>query len=225
MPPPITREQALSFLPPVFHDQFRQLLATHVQASEIIYFAAPCSSDISFGFAVLTDYRVLGVLYRDQRQWSVGPRPHVRYYKEGGGFFSQTVADERYWFPPTETPLNSRELDGRNVLDVLYTTVRAVHRKDYTVFYQDRDTEIAELTIETGERFGSRRPPLALERSTGASIYSLIQSAIQDGGRLASSSTDAEAALAQLERLAALHRSGALTDQEFRAAKAKLLGL
>jgi hypothetical protein len=146
MPPPITREQALSLLPPIFHDQFRQLLATHVQASEIIYFAAPCSSDISFGFAALTDYRVLGVLYRDQRQWSVGPRPHVRYYKEGGGFFSQTVADERYWFPPTETPLSSRELDGRNVLDVLYTTVRAVHRKDYTVFCQDRDTGIAELT-------------------------------------------------------------------------------
>jgi multidrug resistance efflux pump len=38
-------------------------------------------------------------------------------------------------------------------------------------------------------------------------------------------STDADEAVSKLERLAALHQTGALTDEEFKVAKAKLLGL
>lgn len=40
-----------------------------------------------------------------------------------------------------------------------------------------------------------------------------------------SNSTDADEAISKLERLAALHQTGALTDEEFKVAKAKLLGL
>lgn len=40
-----------------------------------------------------------------------------------------------------------------------------------------------------------------------------------------SNSTDADEAISKLERLAALHQAGALTDEEFKVAKAKLLEL
>jgi multidrug resistance efflux pump len=40
-----------------------------------------------------------------------------------------------------------------------------------------------------------------------------------------SNSTDADEAISKLERLAALHQTGALTDEEFKVAKEKLLGL
>lgn len=40
-----------------------------------------------------------------------------------------------------------------------------------------------------------------------------------------SNSIDADEAISKLERLAALHQAGALTDEEFKVVKAKLLGL
>jgi hypothetical protein len=40
-----------------------------------------------------------------------------------------------------------------------------------------------------------------------------------------SNSTDADEVISKLERLATLHQTGALTDEEFKVAKAKLLGL
>jgi len=65
---------------------------------------------------------------------------------------------------------------------------------------------------------------MAFDAKDGQTIYSLIQTAVQHGGRIQSKSTSDEV-ISQLERLAALHKNGDLTDDEFKAAKAKLLGL
>ncbi|MGB3327619.1 MAG: SPFH domain-containing protein, partial [Thermomicrobiales bacterium] len=65
--------------------------------------------------------------------------------------------------------------------------------------------------------------------STGAGLgagmaigQAMAGSVNQQGGNRGASSTDDQ--IAQLERLASLHQSGALTDEEFAAAKKRLLG-
>jgi len=73
--------------------------------------------------------------------------------------------------------------------------------------------------------FRPRRPLLRL--ATGAATAGIAykagqRRAEQDAEQAASAPTDT---IAELERLARLHESGALTDDEFAAAKARALGI
>ena len=216
----MTEEQALANISTIFHAEFRRLKQTHLQPDENIFAAVDCSSSKHFGFFVVTTYRAILVRFRADRK-----RQKVRYYKEGGGFFSQTVADERFWFFPSSTPLLESELKDREYREGLLSGIVAVERREYSMFSGGQQLQIVELNyIERDKSWHNCLIPTAFETQTGQTIYNLIQTAIQHGGRIQTRS-ESDEVISQLERLAILHKTGDLTDEEFSVAKAKLLGL
>lgn len=73
-----------------------------------------------------------------------------------------------------------------------------------------------------------RRPPLmrlAAGAAVGGVAYQAGRRREQQGMTSAPAPAPAANPTAELERLAQLHQSGALTDDEFTAAKARLLGI
>jgi hypothetical protein len=81
------------------------------------------------------------------------------------------------------------------------------------------------LAAELRERFPGARIDVQ-QQSLGGVDPAQMARAFFAGGTLPAPDAASPAAdpIAQIERLAELHRSGALTDDEFAAAKAKLLG-
>jgi hypothetical protein len=71
--------------------------------------------------------------------------------------------------------------------------------------------------------FRPRRPLLRL--ATGAATAGIAYRAGQEAYHEQAAEAPPSDSIAELERLARLHESGALTDQEFAAAKARALGL
>lgn len=225
---PLTDEQILASIAPMFAEQFRELKQTLIQPGEIICVAAGCScrglgTSTSFGFALVTMYRLLVVTFCDSRDFlpPYGHRPHIRYKPEG-------YKSEYYWIMPSAVALTANELKYKHIDEIPLRSIAAVNRKDRDL-QSTNDVTLTELGFRdpSGHVLNSSTfyDCLVFERSAGQEIYALLQTVIRDGGKLAPDWSNAVDSVSQLERLIALHRSGALTDQEFRAAKTKLLGL
>ena len=75
------------------------------------------------------------------------------------------------------------------------------------------------LALVAGARMGQRR---AEEQAAQAEAYK--QQGAQQAQAAQAAAPPAEDVTAQIEKLSAMHQSGALTDEEFAAAKKKLLG-
>lgn len=220
---PLTDEQILANLAPMFVGQYREIKRTHLQSGESAYAAANCAISSSFGFALVTSHRLLLVMFYDQRSFdflTYGHRPHVRYKQHKGG-------SDRYWVLPSSVDLTNGELKNKRTLEISLRSLGAVNREDLTIRSDEGPLELLQLDLRdaTDHLIQSTYYGLDFVRNDGEIIYELLQSAIRNGGKLAPEQSGVGESVAYLERLAALHRSGALTDQEFRAAKTRLLGL
>jgi len=181
---PITEEQALANISAIFHTEFKRLWQTYFQPDETLFAAANCSAGKYFGFFIVTTYRAILVCFRANRK-----RQRVRYYKEGGGLFSQTIVDERFWFSPPSTPLFENELKDQLHREALLSEIVAVERKEYSIVSGGGHLQIVELDYtERGRDWYGRLPPTAFHVQAGQTIYNLIQTAIHYGGRIQSRS-------------------------------------
>lgn len=85
----------------------------------------------------------------------------------------------------------------------------------------------AEIKAAGGRNFGfvdqaNLRAKQESERRRAAARADLQRRQMQAGRQVGAAQSDA---ISELERLAALHQSGALDDDEFRAAKARIIGI
>jgi hypothetical protein len=230
----LTREQALEKLSDLFHDSFRRFRSKEIEPDEEIFAVAECSSrgffDHAsggfFGFFVVTSYRIIQVLFEAHAR-----RPRVRYYKEGEGFFYSVVADESDLGAASTTPLLSSELETEQIQDAYLSTIEGVEMNAYSGNLEGQTFRGVELDFK-GSGVGPDGWPgsVGLWRTIlgvkdGQAIYNLIHTAItQTGGRI-QAEISKEETLQRLERLATLYQGGMLTDEEFKTAKARLLGL
>lgn len=225
MPIPLAEQQVLANISKAFHDEFRQLQNTRFQPSEKIFVAANCSqanfrfAKKSFGFFIVTSYRVILVLF------DTTGRQRVPYYKPEHGitdFIFGSADSERFWISPNPA-LSPTELRTRKINEMLLSSIKTCQRKDYPA---TRDgLQIIELAFQgTGlrETLGS----IALNLDEGQAIYNLIQTTIQNGGKIPSENAlaDSQAEILNLiEQLGKLHAAKVLTDEEFEQKKKDLL--
>jgi hypothetical protein len=231
---PLTQEEALGKLGAVFHDAFRRLRTSELESGEEIFAVADCSSrgffdHVSggfFGFFVVTSYRIIQVLFEAHPR-----RPRVRYYREGQGFFYSVLPDETVIGGAASTPLLSGEAESQQIQDAYMSTIEDVEMAAYSGNLEGLTFRSVELDFKGGGvgpdgwpgSVGLWRTILGVRE--GQAIYNLIHDAIsQNAGRI-QAEISKEEALHRLERLAQLYRDGLLTDEEFTAAKARLLGL
>jgi hypothetical protein len=230
----LTQEQVLDKLTDIFHDAFRRFRTSQIEPDEDIFAVADCScrgffdhvSGGFFGFFTVTSYRLIQVLFEAHPR-----RPRVRYYKEGEGFFYSVLADETAIGALSNTALLPSELDTQQVQDAYMSVVEAVDMTAYSGNVEGETFRSVELDFKGGGigpdgwpgSVGLWRTILGVRK--GQAIYNLIHEAItQTGGRI-HSEISKEETLRRLERLATLYQSGMLTDEEFKAAKTRLLGL
>jgi len=140
---PMTEEQVFANIGSPFHTEFKKLRQTHLQPDENIFAAANCSVDDFFGFFLVTTYRAILVCFRADRK-----RQRIRYYKEGGGFFSSTIPDERFWFALSSTPLSESELKTRVVQDALLSSIVRVERKNILSSLENNNFKLLNLIIK-----------------------------------------------------------------------------
>jgi hypothetical protein len=88
---------------------------------------------------------------------------------------------------------------------------------------QEAGGDPEKLAAELRELFPGAQIDIQQQSYGGADPAQMAQ-AFFAGGAMPAPGAAASDPIAQIERLAELHRSGALTDDEFAAAKAKLLG-
>jgi hypothetical protein len=230
----LTEEQALNKLTDIFHDSFRAFRKSEIESDEDIFAVADCScrgffDNVSggfFGFFVVTSYRLIQVLYEAHPR-----RPRVRYYKEGEGFFYSVLADETSIGALSNPSLLPSEVATEQIQDAYTSTVEALDMTAYSGNVEGETFRSVELDFKGGGvgpdgwpgSVGLWRTILAVK--DGQAIHNLIHEAItQTGGRI-HTEISKEETLQRLERLASLYQNGMLTDEEFRAAKARLLGL
>jgi hypothetical protein len=230
----LTQEQALNKLTDIFHDAFRRFQTSELEPDEHIFAVADCScrgffDNVSggfFGFFVVTSYRLIQVLFEAHVR-----RPRVRYYKEGEGFFYSVLADETAIGALSNTALLPSEADTQQMQDAYMSTVEAIDMTAYSGNVEGETFRSVELDFKGGGvgpdgwpgSVGLWRTILGVK--DGQRIYNLVHEAItQSGGRI-HAEISKEETLQRLERLATLYQDGMLTDQEFKTAKARLLGL
>jgi hypothetical protein len=234
MATPLTQEQALGKLSDIFHDSFRRFRTTALEPDEEIFAVADCScrgffdhgSGGFFGFLAVTSYRVFQVLFEAHPR-----RPRVRYYKEGEGFFYSIVSDERLIGAPSNMSLLPSEVDSRQTQDAYMSTMEDLIMAAYSGNLEGETLRSVELDFR-GSGVGPDGWPgsVGLWRTLlgvrdGQAIYNLIHEAMSQGSGRIQAEISKEEALHRLERIAALYQDGMLTDEEFKAAKARLLGL
>jgi hypothetical protein len=230
----LTQEQALNKLTDIFHDAFRRFSKSDIEPGEDIFAVADCScrgffdhiSGGFFGFFVVTSYRLIQVLFEAHPR-----RPRVRYYKEGEGFFYSVLADETSIGALSNTALFPSEVDTQLIQDAFMSTVESLDMTAYSGNLEGETFRSVEFDFKGGGVGPDGWPgSVGLWRTIvgvrdGQGIHNLIHEAItQTGGRIHTEITKEET-LHRLERLATLYQSGMLTDEEFKAAKARLLGL
>lgn len=244
MATPLEIQDCLERLSPIFHQEVRGFYQS-VQSQGEQLFAIANSSARGFsenssggylGFLAITSRRIVLANYQANRR-----RPTARYYQAGEGFFYQIVIDPTLLGSSPE-PLSAAELESRIVQEAPLTMLIDVELGAHFGTMEEQTFRALELNFK-----GSGRGPdgwmgslgvwrALLDESSGRAIYQLLQDAIQGGaGTIGSTvSQNAESGqptvsrdemLLRLERLAALYEKGMLTEDEFKAGKAKLLGL
>lgn len=226
---PISNQQVQENINPIFANVYAEFRETHIQSNESIFAAANCSVSDFFGFFIVTNYRAILVSFR--ASWK---RKGIRYYKEGGGFFSTTVPDERFWFPPSSIPLQAGELKDRWHRETLLSEFISVERKEYTITSGGKGLQIVELGYSERSRgWFEQMPHTAFQSKDGQNIYNLIQIAIQNGGRLQPIQqgkyqevrNNTNDMVSRIENLITLYRNGHLTDEEFKGGVKTILDL
>jgi len=234
MATPITEEQALVKISPLFHAEFKHFRQTLLQSDEEIFVIADCScrdfADHSaggfFGFFVVTSFRAILVCFQASIR-----RKKIRYYQEGQGFFYHVVADERLLGLPPSEPLLESELETSQIQEAALSLIVGVERSAYSASLGEYTFQSIELDFK-----GSGRGPdgwagsvglwrTIFDAKDGQAICTLLQSMIAKGDGQIESTITRDEMLQRLERLADLYQAGMLTDEEFRAGKARLLGL
>lgn len=234
MATPLTQEQALDKLSDIFYDTFRRFRTSEIEPDEEIFAVADCScrgyfdhgSGGFFGFLAVTSYRVIQVLFEAHPR-----RPRVRYYREGEGFFYSVVSNEQSIGGASNMVLLPSEVDSNQIQDAYMSTIEDLVMTAQSGNLEGEGFRSVEFDFK-GSGVGPDGWPgsVGLWRTIlgvkdGQAIYNLIHEAItQSGGRI-QAEISREEALQRLERLATLYQDGMLTDEEFRVAKARLLGL
>jgi hypothetical protein len=230
----LKQQQALDRLTDIFHDAFKRIRKSVIEPGEDVFAVADCScrgffDNVSggfFGFFLVTSYRLIQVLYEAHAR-----RPRIRYYKEGEGFFYSVLADETVIGALSNTALLPSEIDTEQIQDAYMSTVEALDMIAYSGNLEGETFRSVELDFKGGGvgpdgwpgSVGLWRTILGVRE--GQAIHNLIREAITKTGGRIYAEISKEETLQRLERLAALYQEGMLTDQEFKTAKARLLGL
>jgi hypothetical protein len=230
----LKQQQALDKLTDIFHDAFKRIRKSVIEPGEDVFAVADCScrgffDNVSggfFGFFLVTSYRLIQVLYEAHAR-----RPRIRYYKEGEGFFYSVLADETVIGALSNTALLPSEIDTEQIQDAYMSTVEALDMIAYSGNLEGETFRSVELDFKGGGvgpdgwpgSVGLWRTILGVRE--GQAIHNLIREAITKTGGRIYAEISKEETLQRLERLAALYQEGMLTDQEFKTAKARLLGL
>lgn len=221
MPSPLTEQEVLASISPIFHTEYEWLKNTHLQPNELVFAAADCSEAAEggreFGFVVVSSYRILRVIYETRN------RAKKRIYKIGSIFDEPgTLKRESCWFDLSSS-LSGVELQCRNVKEIQLKNIIRVERSDHTVKNAGQYLKLIELTIVLEERtWGYLRVMFSAER--GQMFYDLIQTAVQNQGGIPTEEANKISSIPGLiEALGRLHQAGVLTDQEFEQKKRELL--
>jgi hypothetical protein len=214
----LTHDQTLSHIGVFYHADFVQLYKSYIQADESINWAGPFSQlrrgstsevgTLFFGYVLITSYRVICIRFAAKYNlFGGGIRPKIRVHP-----------DENAWVCIPQSPLTRKEIEGRKVQEFLLKDILRVERKDWEKLQGVINTILVQLNIHlsTGKWDGN----ITLYNSAaGQHVYQLLQKAMQPAVI-----QDRVEFIPELERLAALHKSGALTDTEFQDAKRMLFG-
>jgi hypothetical protein len=172
------------------------------------------------GYFMLTNYRAI----------------QVDFSVKAGGLFGRESIDidiDKDWRIPAllTEPLKKREVESRRVTQVPLERISAVQRNDHNVplvrighlrpsdykaYVKGSEMILVGLWIK--QAGAAELGMLVYGFQIGDEAYRILHDAIRKG-----TSGTQDPFLDKLERLAALHRSGALSDSEFEKAKQRLL--
>ena len=232
MSTPLELQDCLDLLNPIFHQEFKEFYHTVTEGEEV-FAVADCSArgfaenatGGYLGFLALTARRIALVIFKANRR-----RSTARYYQAGEGFFYQIVTDPAVLGEPAE-PLDQNELASRTIQEASLAMLIDVEIKSHFGTVEDQAFRALELEVK-----GSGRGPdgwlgslgvwrVLLDETEGRAIYMLLKEVIQNGTGSIQTTISRDELLLRLERLASLFQQGMLTEEEFKAGKARLLGL
>jgi len=226
VPTPLSEQQILASLSPLYHAQYAWLKKTRLQSDEAVFAVADCSFPAygtEFGFVVVSAYRILKVEYQTREIFG---RSSKLVYKEGGGFFSSPMSSpERKccWFD-LSSPLSRGETGRRRVVETQLKLIQETDRRDFAIRFAGERLALTELIFSYPQRFGSTYLRIVLATPSAKSVYDLIQTAAQSNDQILTVETRKETGIPGLiDSLARLHQAGVLTDQEFEQKKQELL--
>jgi hypothetical protein len=122
------------------------------------------------------------------------------------------------------SPLTPEEAASREFVERLLKDTQ-VTAEDCIFVSNGKQFRLIEL-IDLKTRAATGRTALLYE--DGQRLYSTLQLAVASGGRIPTDTASKHATedtVSTLERLTALWKTGGLSDEEFRAAKRKILGM
>jgi hypothetical protein len=170
-----------------------------------------------FGFCLVTTHRLICCLYR-----SASARKRVYYGTYDRGFGSDRI--HRKSLVVDSSPLTPEEMVCREFVESPLKD-KQVTIEDCVFVRDGKQFKLIEL-INLNIKAETARTAFSYE--DGQRLYSMLQLAMANGGRIPIDATPERGtgdAVSTLERLTALWKTGGLTDEEFRAAKRKLLGM
>lgn len=209
---PLTHEQVLSRISEFYHDDFIELTKSRFQSDEQIIWAGNQSYGGSFGvcgsvgYFLMTSDRAIRVAFPAESSWL-----KTRNFIKSGKY---NVAVD---IP--SSPLTVKEKQQRLVSEALLRNVYKVDRRDIgAVSVSGGEATLVKLTVYLSPD-DYLEPVVFYSLQDGQEVYELLQRAMRreiDARR--------EGLVEQLERLAVLHRSKALTDAQYQKALQRLLG-
>jgi len=239
---PMNREELFENVSEIHQPVLQRILDEMIQPAEIPYIAAygvriKPTKTVDKGFSSHQSDRCM-VLVTSWR-WIVGGlfysggAKEIAYYKSGSRFASM-FGDSffvHYWLtPPTLLPSREeyfakewRERRNEFVYETNLADLPEIRtRKSFIISHDEQEFDIVELAFESLW--------FAFRAVDGDKIYSLIQLSRQNGGKITPSTESigrntGKSLVDELERLSNLRAKSLITEDEFQAAKRKLLGM
>ena len=208
----LASDQVLTQINEFYHSDFQQHTRTLLQPDEIIAWAgnqSPVEGRLAssgagrVGYLLITRYRIIqvdflvytGIFGRDR-------------FRVGPGYFAVSSPTRR---------LSNGEKKRRRVREIQLRNITDVNRNDYETRIWGARATFVHLEVVVPSREWLDFGFYSLE--DGQEVYQFLQHEIHK-----EPTRGQEGFIEELERLAALHKSGALTAAEFQAAKQKLIG-
>lgn len=232
-------DSVLSSINPHFREHASDQIRHLIQPSELIAWSGDCGqfgvdSDLPFGYLLITSHRFIRNLYLAELDVKFGidviglllgvpisssskpKRAYIEVERVTGHEYKGDLA--HFVVAPPTSPLTTQERKSRRIEEYPLSSLSSLERTENPVRKQVDRAPLVELSLRF--QFEERVRVVFYEVQNSQDVYRLLQTSLQNQTvpkEQAGSIAD------QLEKLAELHRYQTITEEEYEAAKRRLL--